>query len=26
VVEAIVVLRALEELGVRDSPGDPVAP
>mgnify|MGYP002763717875 CR=1 FL=1 len=26
VVEAIVVLRALEELGVRDPPGDPVAP
>jgi hypothetical protein len=26
VVEAIVVLRALEELGVRDQPGDPVAP
>ena len=26
VVEALVVLRALEELGVRDPPGDPVAP
>jgi len=26
VVEAIVVLRALEELGVRDSPGDPITP
>ena len=26
VVEAIVVLRALEELGVRDPQGDPVAP
>jgi len=26
VVEAVVVLRALEELGVRDRPGDTVAP
>lgn len=26
VVEAIIVLRALDELGVRESPGDPVPP